>query len=322
MTPSLTVRDRLEQRQLWCYLPAVAAGLLLGQCWPDAAPSALYWLLLGLLLYAVFAEVPLTRLRRALAERRFLAAILATNFLLLPPLVWLLSLLGPADPAMRLGILLVLLVPCTDWFLVFTRQAGGRTDLALVTAPLLLLGQFLLLPLFLLVFLGSGVVAAFQPVPFLVVLVLLLLTPFLLALVTQWLADRRPRVRRWHRSLTALPVPLLALVLFLVAWDVAPLVPAVAGELAVVAGVFTLYVVLAVVVAYCAGGVFRLRDGARRTLMVSAATRNSFVVLPLALALPGDWRAAVAVVVLQPVVELAAVLVLVAIMKRREVVKR
>ena len=46
-----------------------------------------------------------------------------------------------------------------------------------------------------------------------------------------------------------------------------------------------------------------------RTLTFSLATRNSFVMLPLALSLPEPWRAAVVVIVFQSLVELFGMIV-------------
>ncbi|HXH24694.1 MAG TPA: alpha/beta fold hydrolase [Vicinamibacterales bacterium] len=48
----------------------------------------------------------------------------------------------------------------------------------------------------------------------------------------------------------------------------------------------------------------RLQTCAARTLVFSLGTRNSFVVLPFALALPGSWDIAVVVIVPQSLVEL------------------
>ena len=45
-------------------------------------------------------------------------------------------------------MLLVLLVPCTDWFITFTRLGGGDTLRAITVTPLNLLVQLLLLPVY------------------------------------------------------------------------------------------------------------------------------------------------------------------------------
>ncbi|WP_372614106.1 hypothetical protein [Halomonas sp.] len=50
--------------------------------------------------------------------------------------------------------------------------------------------------------------------------------------------------------------------------------------------------------------VFGLAPPAARTLIFSLGTRNSFVMLPLALSLPEAWSAAVVVIVFQSLVEL------------------
>lgn len=117
----------LERRQVGLYLIAIALGLAAGTVWPNAKPvfEALLWPALVLLLFAAFVQVPLLHLRAAFADHRFIAAMLIGNFCLLPLGVWALAAWLPDDPALKLGVLLVLLVPCTDWFLTFTQLGRG-----------------------------------------------------------------------------------------------------------------------------------------------------------------------------------------------------
>jgi arsenite transporter len=51
--------------------------------------------------------------------------VLIGNFVLLPLVAWALVVWLPADPVLIVGVLLVLLVPCIDWFITFS-QLGGR----------------------------------------------------------------------------------------------------------------------------------------------------------------------------------------------------
>jgi ACR3 family arsenite efflux pump ArsB len=53
---------------------------------------------------------------------------------------------------------------------------------------------------------------------------------------------------------------------------------------------------------------FGLEPAAGRTLAYGFGTRNSFVVLPFALALPAGWEASALVIVLQSLVELLGML--------------
>lgn len=61
---------------------------------------------------------------------------------------------------------------------------------------------------------------------------------------------------------------------------------------------------------------FRLEAPAGRALAFSAATRNSLVVLPLALAVPGATPLLPAVIVAQTVVELASELIYIRLIPR------
>ena len=65
---------------------------------------------------------------------------------------WLL----PADPAVRIGVLLVLLCPCVDYVIVFSGLAGGSNHRLVAVTPILLVVQMLLLPIWLYLLMGSG----------------------------------------------------------------------------------------------------------------------------------------------------------------------
>lgn len=108
----------LERHQVWIYLAAITLGLGLGVIAPGASPllDILLWPTLALLLFTTFVQVPLWHLPAAFRDHRFIAAVLTGNFILVPLLVAALSHWLPDDPALHLGVFLVLLVPCTDWF--------------------------------------------------------------------------------------------------------------------------------------------------------------------------------------------------------------
>lgn len=299
-------RERLERHQAWIYLVFIGAGLATGLTLPSATSSWEFWLwpVLGVLLYATFTQVPLAHLPETARDGRFLLALLLGNFLLLPALAGLLSLLAGNDPAIRLGILLVLLVPCTDWFISFTHQGGGDVRRAITAAPVLLVAQLLLLPFYLWLFLGIQVIEPVLGRPLLTAFAGLILLPLSLAWWTGRVAERSPRGQRMVRGLGWLPVPLLALVVFLVAGSQATVVMEMEDTFWRVLAVFVLYLMAAAGTGRWLGRAFRLRAPAARTLTFSFATRNSFVVLPLALALPDAWRGAVVVIVFQSLVEL------------------
>lgn len=74
---------RMEQHQVAIYLAAMVAGAGIGWAAPTAGPGLEHAInpVLGALLFVTFLQVPAAELLRSLRDGRFLAAILAVNFL-------------------------------------------------------------------------------------------------------------------------------------------------------------------------------------------------------------------------------------------------
>lgn len=300
------MRDKLEQHQVWIYLTAILAGLLLGWTMPGSTASweTALWPVLGVLLYATFTQVPLAHMTGALKDRRFLVTLIIGNFVLMPCIVWLLLALAPEDRAIRLGVILVLLVPCTDWFISFTHLGRGDTARAITAAPVLLVTQILLLPFYLWLFMGEDVAGMGIAAHLLPAFASLIILPLLLAWVTEKLAENRGGLNTLVERLGLLPVPLLGIAVFLIAASQVSLVVESGRLLWGVIPVFVLYLIAAAGVGKLLSHLAGLPVTAGRTLVFSLGTRNSFVVLPLAIALPEALSAAVVVIVLQSLVEL------------------
>lgn len=299
-------RAQLEEKQIRVYAGALAIGAGLG-LWRPAFGASLEFLispLLAILIYSMFAQIPLLRLREAFANRRFTAALLTVNFIVVPLLVWSLSRLLPEQPALLLGVYLVLLTPCIDYVIVFTHLGRGDARLVLASTPLLLLVQMFLLPVYLWLFLGVQAARVMSAGPFLEAFILLIVLPLGLALATELWAGRRRSGAAWLIVTAWLPVPFMALTLLLV---VATQIGRIEQYLPVVVRAVPVYVAFMAIMpllARLAACAFRLDTRAGRALVFSAGTRNSLVVLPLALALPEPWAMVPAVVVTQTLVEL------------------
>ncbi|MGH7449078.1 MAG: arsenic resistance protein [Longimicrobiales bacterium] len=307
----------LERVQVAIYLAAITVGVAVGTVLPELGPvlTTVLWPVLGLLLFVTFVQTPLNRLGTSLLDRRFVFAAVVGNFVLVPLLIWGLLHLAPTDPAIRLGVLLVLLVPCTDWFIPFARMGGGDAARAIAFTPLSLLLQLALLPVYLQIFVGSRFDTAFVRAEMLVAFFGLILLPLLLAFVTQ-----EVKLGKWADRLAQpvrmLPVPLLAFVVFLIAAAQSGRLIGRLGSVATVLLVFALYLVAAALLAKLLASALRLPATHARVLAFSFGTRNSFVVLPLALALPSGWEMAALVIVLQSLVELIGMAAYVVIVPR------
>ncbi|KPQ21368.1 arsenic resistance protein [Halomonas sp. HL-93] len=299
------MRETLEKYQVWLYLIAISAGIGIGGRWQALqAWEVALWPLLGLLLYATFTQIPLLHISMAFRDRRFMSALALGNFIIMPLVVWGLATLFELEGAVLLGVLLVLLVPCTDWFISFTHLGRGDSARAIAATPVLLLLQIVLLPLYITAVMGEQVVGAHLLSELLPAFAGLILTPLLLAWLTEKGAERSVLLQRSVNVMGWLPVPLLAAVVFLIAASQVHLIVETHETLWQVAAIFVLYLLAAALVGKILHTLFRLPIASGRTLVFSFGTRNSFVVLPLAIALPDIWAAAVVVIVMQSLIEL------------------
>jgi ACR3 family arsenite efflux pump ArsB len=122
--------------------------------------------------------------------------------------------------------------------------------------------------------------------PFVEAFLLLIVVPMVLAVITTSLARRSSVVNAWNDAWAWLPVPAMAAVLFVV---IGSQITAVVRDISLLLPVIPVYVgfvLLAPLMGMFAARLFALPAVTARAVTFSAATRNSLVVLPLALALP------------------------------------
>lgn len=300
-----SIRDRLENTQVRIYFAAVIVAAIIAVLIPGmTALEAAVNPALALMLFVTFLQVPLADLGRAFAQVRFLTALLVTNFLVIPALVFALIQFLPLDPMIRLGVLLVLLAPCIDYVVTFSHLGKADARLLLAATPALLVLQMILLPVFMRLLLGPEAAALIHLGPFIHAFVWLIAVPLILAGAFQLWASRSPAGERVSAVLGLLPVPATALVLFIVIAAVVPqLGAAVDGAIAVLP-VYVAFAIIAPIIGWIIGRLASVSPSASRAISFSAATRNSLVVLPLAFAVPGAVPLLPAIIVTQTLVEL------------------
>jgi len=304
------LRDGLEARQVWIYFAAVIVATAIGFLIPrtEVLESAINPAL-ALMLFVTFLQVPVAALGRALQELRFLGALLAVNFIAVPLFVLGLMQFLPADPLIRLGVLMVLLCPCIDYVVTFAHLGRADARLLLASTPVLLIAQMALLPIYLRLFLGAEAAAYVQPGPFIHAFVWLIAIPFVLAALVQTWAARSKTGERVSSGLGLAPVPATALVLFIVVAAVMPQLGQTLDRTLSVVPVYVAFSVLAPLIGWAVSRLARLTPEAGRAVAFSAGTRNSLVVLPLALVVPGAIPLVPAIIVTQTLIELLAELV-------------
>ena len=209
-----------------------------------------------------------------------------------------------------LGVYLILLTPCIDYVIVFTALGRGNEKIILISTPILFITQMLLLPLYLLLFIGDDAAEIVDPGPFLEAFFGLIVIPLGLAILIQVFAKKSGV---WNRIIDIsawLPVPFMALTLFVV---VASQIGKLSTYIDLIIKVIPIYIAFMIIMPIISRFIakwFDLDIGSGRALIFSGATRNSLVVLPLALALPGDLSTLVAaIIVTQTIVELVGELI-------------
>ena len=308
----------MERHQIPLYLAAIVTGGLFGWLTPAAAEPLELSInpVLGLLLFATFLGIPFSKISRALRDKRFITTAMILNFLIVPVIVFGLSRFIAGDQDLLIGVMMVLLTPCIDYVIVFSGLAGGSSDRLLAAAPLLMLAQMLLLPLYLLVFIGPDLVSVIEPGPFIEALVVLIIIPLLAAALTERWARRAAAARHLRALMQNLMVPLMMLTLAIVVGSQIVGVGQELPSLLTVIPIYSAFLIIMVPVGMIAARTARLDPAGTTALVFSGATRNSLVVLPLALALPEPLALVALVVVTQTLVELIGMVAYVKVLPR------
>ena len=308
----------LEKFQIPLYLAALAAGGLIGIAAPASASTFEHAInpVLIVLLYATFLAVPFEKIRASLRDGRFLVSVVGLNFVLVPVVVFLLTRFVADDQALLVGVLLVLLAPCIDYVIVFSGLAGAASERLLASAPLIMLLQMALLPVYLWLFVGSDLVEIVDIGPFVEAFVLLIVVPLCLAAITQALARRHRAGLIVMDAMAAAMVPVMMLTLAVVVASQIEAVRTQWSSLITVVPIFVGFLVIMAIAGLAVGKAASLDVPATRALIFSGATRNSLVVLPLALALPQTLALAAVVVVTQTLVELVGMVIYVRLIPR------
>ncbi len=311
----MNVREKLERNQTWLYVGTLAFAVGLGLLFPDVMVlldhNILISIVIAVLMFGMFSQIPFMSIKESLSNRRFIVALLMANYIAVPVVVWLLSHFLPQQSPVLLGVYLVLLTPCIDYVIVFTHLGRGNEKIMLLATPILFVTQMILLPLYLWIFIGKQASEIVSPGPFIESFLIIIVLPLLLAIGLQLLFKKKPKGGQLLIDVSAwIPVPFMALTLFVI---VASQIDKLSGYSDILIQVIPVYIAFMLIIPFISRYIvkwFRVDVQSGRAVIFSSGTRNSLVVLPLALALPDNWNTLVAaIIVTQTIVELAGELV-------------
>ncbi|MCU4770909.1 arsenic resistance protein [Bacillus toyonensis] len=307
----MITREKLEEKQVSLYFIVLIVAAILGFIWPNSGGSleSAISFAIALLMYSMFSQIPFMSLKDAFGNSRFISALLTTNFIVVPIVVWILASFLPDNPPLLIGVYLVLLTPCIDYVIVFTSLGKGNEKLILISTPILFIVQMLLLPLYLWLFMGSDTAKIVEPGPFIEAFLGLIILPLGIAILVQIVA-RKFSIGEQALNISAwLPVPFMAWTLFVVVASQIGKLPEFIDQVIQVIPLYIAFMVIMPIIAKYIAKLFKLDVRSGRTLIFSSFTRNSLVVLPLGLALPDISTLVAAVIVTQTIVELISELI-------------
>ena len=191
--------------EAWIHTGVMLSAAIIGLCigsFTDSGDLAASLIepFLMLMLFLVFLSVDLGRFRESFSNVGFLSSAVLINFVWTPILAYILGIMffnGSID--LRIGLIMLLVTPCTDWYLVFTAVSKGNVSLSSTLLPINLTLQILLMPVYLLVFMGQS--ADFDTVSMLGSMVFVLLIPFLGAMTVKLLSLRVSSVEGFRGTL-------------------------------------------------------------------------------------------------------------------------
>jgi ACR3 family arsenite efflux pump ArsB len=185
----------LEKFQSLIIFIAIILGLILGQI-AIISKGTIYLItpFLFLMLFGIFITIPLKDFKKGFLNFKFTKIALIINFIWTPLLAYILGYLFLYhEPQLWIGFIMLLVTPCTDWYLMFTGMAKGDVSLGLSILPLNLILQIILLPIYLLIF--TGVNGGFDLTIIIESIIFIIVLPFILAQIFRYLINNKKDTR-------------------------------------------------------------------------------------------------------------------------------
>jgi len=182
--------DLVEKLEPIIIFTAIIIGLIFSNMQTIAQNTGnLINISLCLMLFGLFLEVPLNELKDSFKNTKFTATSLIVNFIWTPLFGYFLgSLFLKGNVDVMIGFFMLILTPCTDWYLVFTKLAKGDLTLSLSILPINLVLQIILLPIYLVIFFSSANTMDYAQLAHSLLIVIVI--PFIAAQIVKFILNR------------------------------------------------------------------------------------------------------------------------------------
>lgn len=150
--------NKINKNQTIIIFLCVIIGVLLGlNDYISQHASIFITPFLVLMLYGLFLNIPIEKLKQSFLNYRFSITSIFINFVITPLLAYLLgAIFLKGNESLWIGFIMLMVTPCTDWYLIFTGISKGNVPLSTSMLPINFVLQVVLLPVYLLIFFRSS----------------------------------------------------------------------------------------------------------------------------------------------------------------------
>lgn len=273
--------------------------------------------LLMIMLYMTFLQIPLKDIASSFKNYKFTLSAVVMNFVWTPLLAFGLALLLLQNhPALWIGFIMLMVTPCTDWYLIFTGIAKGNVALSTAILPLNLVLQIVLLPLYLWIF--SSATGVINIRELLSSVFIVLIVPLALSLVTRRLILKKGKVReRVFEKIESLPILFLALAIIAMFASQGNVLLDHLNLLLIIIVPIVLFFIINLIVSQFVGGCLKFSYQDNVSLSMTTLARNSPIALAIAMTAFPDEPLVALVLVVGPLMELPILAVIAQILLRK-----
>ena len=180
-------------------IASAIVGLAAGALFDCSEGSILIEPLLMTMLFVVFMCVSLKEIGKSFSNTRFTLTAILINFVWTPIFAMILGLIFPQIDV-RIGLLMLLVTPCTDWYLIFTATAKGNVPLSGSLLPVNLILQIVLMPVYILLFFNTSITIGVADL--LTSMAIVLVIPIVAATSIKWVSSHSSSVNKFSDAVT------------------------------------------------------------------------------------------------------------------------
>ena len=180
-------------------LASAIIGLIAGNLLDCSWTTDLIQPFLMIMLFVVFMCVSIRDIGRSFTNKRFTIIAILINFVWTPIFAIILGLFFD-NIDIRIGLLMLLITPCTDWYLVFTATAKGNVPLSSALLPLNLILQIVLMPVYLILFFNTQIDLDIPQLLWSMVFVLII--PIIASVVVKFISTKAENVKKIESKIT------------------------------------------------------------------------------------------------------------------------